>query len=135
MKKTVTGVMVGGLLSVVLLPIASRVQAVEGLKIRFFSGLLDGDRKVCVRTASGAMQEQKERVSELLSLVKRTDIDPSLGGPQHIAITLLGRYRSKDAVPALAHRLMYLPDYKPGTAAMSETGITQMYLSLRRRPG
>jgi hypothetical protein len=127
MRKRVTSILAGTLLSAIVLPVAVIAQTSGGNKIRFFSGLLDRDRATCVRTASGAMQEQKERIAELISLVERNDIDASLGGSQHIAITLLGRYRAKEAVPALARRLMYLPEFKPGTAPMSETGITQMY--------
>lgn len=127
MKRNISYVMPGVLLPAILLPLAVYAQTAESIKIRYFSGLLDRDRAINVKTASGAMQEQKDRVAELISLVERDDIDASLGGPQHIAITLLGRYRAKEAVPALSRRLMYLPEYKAGTLPVSETGLTQMY--------
>jgi hypothetical protein len=97
-------------------------------QLRFFAGLFDKDQTVCIRTAATTLQERKDKIQELISLLDRNDIDPTLGGPQHIAVTLLGRYRAVEAVKPLARHLMYLPDESPTRRVkISATGVTQMY--------
>jgi len=127
MNKSKVWKTVGIVGAAIVLPLTVYAQVSEPVKLRVFAGLLNRDTATSRRTAAEAMQEQKGRIAELISIIERDDIDSTLGGPRHIAVTLIGRYRAKDAVPALSKRLMYLPDYKPGSSPMSETGITQMY--------
>src|SRR5689334_22386971 len=82
----------------------------DNVQLRFFAGLFDRQQAVNVSTATASLQDRKEKIQELLAIAEGKGVDDTLGGPRHMAITLLGRYRATEAAKALARNLMYLPE-------------------------
>jgi len=56
------------------------------------------------------VNDRKDAIAKVLTILKQEDIDKAFNGPLHRSIELLGHWRASEAVPALTGILLYIPN-------------------------
>jgi len=89
---------------------------------KYFSGLFSSSSETRLETLQNAredyrlqIQEQNDRIQELIDILRRPNVDRSFGGPAFCAIQLLGEYHASAGIYAITNWLTYLPELPPRT--------------------